>query len=103
MNTPDTQTPIAAPQIAEVRSHLMAFLAALRDPANAMTPDRARAGAQVACVLVDTAKVEIEYLRLSHQEHSDFLEPPPAAIPDSGYSQGAIARLPGVTKHRMKG
>lgn len=64
------------PHINELRQHLMATLADLRDRTNPMEPDRARAVAQVASVLIDTAKVENEYLRMTGQDRSAFLEQP---------------------------
>lgn len=98
------------PHITELRSHLMATLASLRDRTNPMEPDRARAVAQVASVLVDSAKVEVDYLKATGQDRSNFLElPPDAAVAHlgntpSGYTQGTVERLPGgVTKHTMKG
>ena len=63
--------------ITELRAHLMATLASLRDRDNPMEPDRARAIAQVAGVLVDTARVENEYLKLTNQDRSNFMEVPP--------------------------
>lgn len=83
--------------INDLRDHLMGTLAALRDRNNPMEPDRARAIAQVAGVLVDTAKAEIDYLRATGQGHSDFLQ---TAEPENERLQ----RLPGgVTRHRLLG
>lgn len=48
---------MTTPHIDQLRNHLMETLAALRDREHPMEPDRARAVAQVASVLVDTAKV----------------------------------------------
>ena len=62
--------------INDLREHLMATLASLRDRNNPMEPDRARAVAQVASVLVDTARVEVDYIKATHAEHSDFLASP---------------------------
>lgn len=75
------------PNISELREHLMATLASLRDRTNPMEPDRARAVATVAGVLVDTARVEVEYLKATGQEHSEFLGTP------------AAPALPGPTAH----
>ena len=62
------------PHINQLRQQLMDTLADLRSRDNPMEPDRARAVAQVAAVLVDTAKVEVEYLKTTGQDRSDFLE-----------------------------
>lgn len=57
-----------------LREHLMGTLASLRDRENPMEPDRARAVAQVASVLVDTAKVEVDYLKATNQDVSNFID-----------------------------
>ena len=56
-----------------LRQTLMETLAALSDRQNPMEVDRARAIAEVANVLVSTAKVECDYLRLTGQDRSNFL------------------------------
>lgn len=99
------------PHMDQLREHLMATLASLRDRETPMEPDRARAVAQVAGVLVDTAKVEIDYLKVTHQDRSRFLEQPadPAVAhlgntpAESGYTQGLVQHLPGRTVHKLKG
>lgn len=45
-----------------------------------MDVDRARAIAQVAGVLVDTAKAEVEYIKATGAEHSEFLEAGPKKL-----------------------
>ena len=57
-----------------LREHLMATLASLRDRENPMEPDRARAVAQVAGVLVDTARVEVDYIKATGQDVSNFID-----------------------------
>lgn len=101
---------MSAPHINQLRDHLMATLASLRDRENPMEPDRARAVAQVASVLVDTAKVEVDYLKATNQDRSSFLEQPADAsvahlgnTTGSGYTQGNVERLPGVTRHTLRG
>ena len=59
--------------IEQVRQALLDTLGALRDSDNPMDIDRARAVAHVASVLVDSAKVEIDYLKITGQGHSDFI------------------------------
>jgi hypothetical protein len=39
-----------------------------------MEPDRARAIAQVAGVLVDSARVEVDYIRATGQDVSNFID-----------------------------
>ena len=62
------------PHINTLRDHLMQTLASLRDRENPMEPDRARAVAQVATVLVDTAKVEVDYIKATGQDVSNFID-----------------------------
>ena len=107
--------------IATLRDHLFDTLAGLRDKNNPMDIDRARAVCQVAKEITDTAKVEIDYQRVTgNATASGFLDVAPLAIPDarttpqiaSGKtSVSAIAsgikevrEYPGgtVTTHRMK-
>ena len=65
---------MTAPSIAQVRQHLLDTLASLRSQDNPMDVDRARAVAQVAGVLVDTARVEVDYIKDTGAEHSQFIE-----------------------------
>ncbi|WP_295377267.1 hypothetical protein [uncultured Pseudacidovorax sp.] len=95
-----------APHIDQLRTHLLDTLAALKDRDNPMDPNRARAVAEVASVLVDSAKVEVDYLKVTGQDKSGFLEGPasaPALPPASGYTQGHVERGDGVTRHTLKG
>ena len=96
-----------APHINTLREHLLGTLADLRNRAHPMEPDRARAVAQVSAVLVDTARVEIDYLKVTGQDCSNFIDgfkapslPPPTTIT----STGTIDRSqPGRTVHRLRG
>lgn len=63
-----------SPHIDQVRQSLLDTLADLRNRENPMDIERAKAVATVASVLVDTAKVENEYLKLTGQDRSNFLE-----------------------------
>ena len=93
---------MTAPHINQLRQHLLDTLADLRNRDNPMEPDRARAVAQVAAVLVDSAKVEVDYLKATHQDNAPFLETPPDAsvahlgnMPANGISS--------ITRHRLAG
>jgi hypothetical protein len=83
------------PHITELRQHLMDTLADLRNRDKPMEPDRARAVAQVASVLVDTARVEIDFLKVTGRDESDFLKVPEA----QGLPNGIIS----ITRHRLEG
>jgi hypothetical protein len=91
------------PNITELRAHLMGCLASLRDRDNPMEPDRAKAIAQVAGVLVETAKVENDYLRITGQDRAEFLETSCNSVPSIALKQGAHNPFPGVTRHRLEG
>jgi hypothetical protein len=51
-------------KLEDLRNHLFATLEALSDEAKPMELDRARAIADVAQVVINTAKAEIDFLRL---------------------------------------
>lgn len=105
MSHTPTQPETLAPYINVLRGHLLATLADLRSRSNPMEPDRARAVATVASVLVDTAKVEIDYLRLTGNDNSGFIDgaysPPAQALPAPAEPEkkGVDRRVAGVTKH----
>lgn len=85
-----------APHIDQVREHLMQTLADLRNREQPMEVDRARAVAQVASVLVDTARVEVEYLK-QIGEGSRFLGT------DDHDDTPRITSTPTGMVHRLKG
>lgn len=93
------------PHITQMREHLMATLASLRDRDNPMEPDRARAVAQVAGVLVDSAKVEIEYIKATGADRSDFLEPEATNpnLPAPNDTPAAHNPFPVSKVHRLAG
>ena len=92
--------------IDEVRAALMGTLNDLRDRDKPMDVDRARAIAQVATVLVDTARVENDYLKITGQDRSQFLEAPDkddvAVIPRID-GPAAHNPFPTVVRHRLQG
>lgn len=87
---------MTTPHINELREHLMATLASLRDRDNPMETDRARAVAQVASVLVDTARVEVEYAKATGEQVGTFLRDPEG-------QQVVAGPWPNVTRHRLAG
>lgn len=93
----------AAPHIEQMRSHLMDTLAALRDRENPMEPDRARAIAQVAGVLVDSAKVEVDYIKATGAPKSNFIEPNGAALPAPSDTPTPHNPFPVTVRHRLEG
>lgn len=93
------------PHIDAVRQSLMDTLADLRDKSQPMEIERARAIAEVATVLVNTAKVECEYLKVTGQDRSNFLETPSDQIGGGPRIDGPTAHnpFPAVTQHRLNG
>lgn len=91
------------PHLNDLRSHLMETLASLRDRTSPMEPDRARAVAQVASVLVDTAKVEIDYLKVTGADSSNFLESPATQPRLHADTPSAHNPFPNVIRHRLQG
>lgn len=90
--------------ITDMRTHLMETLAALRDRENPMDVDRARAVAQVASVLVDSAKVEIEYIKATGAEADSTFIAPLNPSPDRAIAAGnAIERTASGLVHRLRG
>lgn len=94
-----------SPHIDQVRSALMDTLLDLRNKEKPMDVERAKAIAQVASVMVDTAKVENEYLKLTGQDRSNFLETPPDDLRGIPHSDGPAAHnpFPTVVRHRLQG
>lgn len=71
---------MTTPHITQVRQSLLDTLADLRNRDNPMDVDRARAIAQVASVLVDTAKAEVDYIKATGAEGSEFMESSPKTL-----------------------
>lgn len=65
---------MAKNKIEDLRNHLFATLEALQDPETPMDLDRARAIAEVAKVVVESAKVEVAFVKATGAVQStDFL------------------------------
>jgi hypothetical protein len=61
-------------KIEDLRNHLFATLEALRDEEKPMEIERAKAVAQVAQVIVDSAKVENDFIKATGSTGSGFIE-----------------------------
>ena len=96
---------MSSPHIDQVRQALLATLTDLRDRENPMDIERAKAVATVAGVLVDTAKVENEYLKITGQDRSNFLEQPAGEAEPDLRLNGPAAHNPFSTsvRHRLQG
>lgn len=97
--------------IEDLREHLFATLAALRDEAKPMDLDRAKAVCEVGQVIINTAKVEVEHLRVTGHGKSAFLQlpapddEPPGERTQHGYAERAPGDgkgITGVTRHRLR-
>ena len=93
------------PHINQVRAALLDTLADLRNKAEPMDLERAKAVATVASVLVDTAKVENEYLKITGQDRSNFIETPADHLLGITGDAGPTAHspFPNVIRHRLQG
>lgn len=93
---------MANPHITEVRAALLDTLKDLRNKEQPMDIDRAKAVATVATVLVDSARVENEYLKITGQDRSNFFE-----TQDMGFTEIAAPAahnpFPTVVRHKLQG
>lgn len=93
------------PHINEVRQSLLDTLKDLRSKEQPMDIERAKAVATVASVLVDTARVENDYLKITGQDKSNFLETPPDDLAHIPRIDGPAAHnpFPRVIRHTLNG
>ncbi|HDR8962521.1 TPA: hypothetical protein QDB13_000070 [Burkholderia vietnamiensis] len=91
--------------ITDMREHLMQTLTALRDRENPMDVDRARAVAQVAGVLVDSAKVEVDYIKATGATGDSLFISPLNSDPERllNGANGNIEKTPTGFVHRIRG
>lgn len=61
-------------KIEDLRNHLFATIEALLDESKPMDLDRAKAVADVAQVMINSAKVEVEFMRVTGGTGSGFIE-----------------------------
>lgn len=79
--------------ITELRKHLFATLTGVKD--GSIDLDKARAVNEIGKTLVDTAKVEVDYLRATGGGESAFLD---TAIGNENLPEGITGR----TVHRLR-
>jgi hypothetical protein len=80
--------------IEDLRDHLFATLQAVKD--GSLELDKARAINDVAKTIVDTAKVEVDYLRVTGGGESQFID---SAVGNNNLPPG----ITGITTHRLAG
>lgn len=76
-------------RIEDLRNHLFATLEALRDDEKPMEIDRAKAIAEVAQVIVDSAKAENDFIKLTGSTGSGFID---KALPSSATGQPRLVK-----------
>jgi hypothetical protein len=84
--------------INDLRETLFATLEAIRD--GSMDLDKARQVNEVAKTIIETAKVEVDYLRVTGGGESTFID---AAIGASNVPPGLPNGIAGVVRHRLQG
>jgi hypothetical protein len=73
-----------AKQIGDLRDALFDTLDQLRDKANPMDLDRAKAVAEVAQVIINSAKVEVEFMRQRGNDRGTGFIPDEPELPTPG-------------------
>lgn len=89
--------------ITDLRAHLFETLRGLKDKENPLEIERARAISEIAQTIINTAKTEVEYLRVAGGKGSGFIpEAPAPGLPDG---VTVVEKKPGVTvtRHQLKG
>ena len=75
-------------KISDLRNHLFATIESLQDPDRPMEIERAKAIANAAQVIVNSAKVENDFIRLTGNNGSGFIETPTRTpLPPPGQQQ----------------
>lgn len=100
--------------ISAVRQHLLDQMKALRGAASPEAIERelgrSRGVSDLAQAIVNTAKVEVDYLKVTGQTGSTFLEGDrQPALPDTTAAGNKVTQLPGpgngitsITKHTLR-
>lgn len=83
--------------VSNLRAHLFAQLEALRGAADPTVEiERAKAVSDIAQTIINTAKVEIEYLRVNGGGDSSFID---GAVGEKNLPNG----ITGIVRHRIAG
>lgn len=87
----------------DLRNHLFTALEGLADKSNPMEIDRAQAIANLGQTIINSAKVEIEHIKLGGKG-SGFIPDGPPALPEKPAGTTVIEQRPGVrvTRHHLK-
>lgn len=87
--------------IDDLRGALFMVIEGLLDKSAPLEVDRAKAICGACEVLVNTAKVEVDFLRLAGGRTSEFLQQPPAASKPA--SPGSATATGRITQHLLGG
>lgn len=89
--------------ITDLRTHLFDTLRGLKDKDNPLEIERARAISDIAQTIINSAKAEVDYLRVAGGKGSGFI--PEVTAPGLPDGTTAVAQKPGytVTRHQLKG
>jgi hypothetical protein len=90
--TTDTKT------IADLRAALFDALQGVK--AGTLDLDKARAINEIGKTLVDTAKVEVDYLRVTNGDKAPFIDGSPEAQPQPG-TPALPPGITAITQHRL--
>jgi hypothetical protein len=84
--------------IADLRTHLFSALRGLTDKENPMDIERAKAVSDVAQTIINSAKVEVEHLKVAGGKGSGFIPDALPALP--GMGADVVHQGQGVTVRR---
>ena len=84
--------------IADLRTELFATLRGLTDKSNPMDIERAKAVSDVAQTIINSAKIEVEHMKIAGGKGSGFIPDALPALPGAG--PDVIEQRPGVTVRR---
>lgn len=86
-----------------LRTHLFETLEALKDPKKPMDIDRARAVTQVASTIIDSARVEVEFARVTGQPTGSGFLPQAPVLPSPGGTTVTPVVGGRVVTHKLRG
>lgn len=82
--------------IEELRGELFSTLKALRDPEKPMDLDRAKVIAQVGQTIIDSARTEVEFMKVAGGQGTGFI---PQQLPATA---DGTTREPAVRVHKLR-
>ena len=88
-------------KIEDLRNHLFSTLEALQDPEKPMDISRAKAIADVAQTIINSATVEVKMLQATGRKSGSGFFPSAAALPPPNTTDGEKQK-PGVTVHKLR-